>query len=160
LTKELLMEVEVAKPMIPYTYRKLETTNYFRLLSVKTRDESAGSKDGLCSFNLESFDRRKCPKYETVSYTWGDPFILTVVSIHLDCEASLIVNSSVLTALARLAANCLTGYLWIDQICLYTNRYRTKCLRNLRFWPQFCERFGFVSEWKNLCSVLSKKFMA
>ena len=34
--------------------------------------------------------------------------------------------------------------LWIDAVCIYPDRHRTKCCRNLRFEPQFCEGVGFV----------------
>jgi hypothetical protein len=34
--------------------------------------------------------------------------------------------------------------LWIDALCIYPDRYRTKCCRNLRFEPQFCEGVGFA----------------
>jgi hypothetical protein len=33
---------------------------------------------------------------------------------------------------------------WIDQICIYQDRYRTKCSRNLRFEPLFCNGVGFA----------------
>jgi hypothetical protein len=35
-------------------------------------------------------------------------------------------------------------YMWIDAICIYSYRTATKCCRNLRFRPQFCEGFGFA----------------
>jgi hypothetical protein len=36
-------------------------------------------------------------------------------------------------------------FLWVDAICMYSYRTATKCCRNLRFRPQFCEGFGFAS---------------
>jgi hypothetical protein len=32
--------------------------------------------------------------------------------------------------------------LWVDALCIYQDRYRTKWCRNLRFEPQFCEGVG------------------
>jgi hypothetical protein len=48
-------------------------------------------------------------------------------------------------------------FLWIDSLCIYPDRSRIKHRRNLRFMPQFSEGFDyfFVSERKNLCSVLN-----
>ena len=33
----------------------------------------------------------------------------------------------------------------VDRVCTYSYRTATKCCRNLRFRPQFCEGFGFAS---------------
>jgi hypothetical protein len=33
-------------------------------------------------------------------------------------------------------------YIWVDSVCIYPDRYRTKCCRNLRFEPQFSEGVG------------------
>jgi hypothetical protein len=33
---------------------------------------------------------------------------------------------------------------WIDAICIYQDRYQSKCCRNLRFEPQFYEGVGFT----------------
>src|SRR5256885_12454433 len=32
----------------------------------------------------------------------------------------------------------------IDSVCMYQDRYRSKCCRNLKFEPQFCEGVGFA----------------
>ena len=34
--------------------------------------------------------------------------------------------------------------LWIDVVCIYQDRYRSKWCRNLRCGPQFCEGVGFA----------------
>jgi hypothetical protein len=72
------------------------------------------------------------------------------------CEFRLLVFSpsqdNVLDTLLRLAEKHHRGeavdlsivVLDVDLLCIYPDRYRTKCCRNLRFEPQFCEGFGFA----------------
>jgi hypothetical protein len=37
-----------------------------------------------------------------------------------------------------------TVSLWVDALCIYPDRYRSKYFRKLRFEPLFCEGGGFA----------------
>ena len=99
-----------------YQYRRLRTAGQFRLLEVQARKKSSDSNIDSWRLQLKTLSRKYAPKYETVSYTWGDSKREHAVKL---VDGNLILaTSSVLTALPRLAANRSTGYLWIDQICI------------------------------------------
>jgi hypothetical protein len=59
-----------------------------------------------------------------------------------DCRWEVTTNLE--AGLRHLRDTANVKILWIDAICLYQDRYRTKCCRNLRFEPLFCERVGFA----------------
>jgi len=72
--------------------------------------------------------------YSALSYFWGFPVrshSMTINGYRFPIIATLFV------ALKRLRDPLNPTYLWIDAICMYPDRYRTKCCRNLRFEPQF-----------------------
>ena len=99
-----------------YQYQGLESAADFRLLAVRPRHEQTQSGFIDWQFQLQRFHRGNCPKYETTSYVWGTP--RRDHAIELEDGALIAATTSVLEALPILAANCLTGYLWIDQICI------------------------------------------
>jgi hypothetical protein len=59
-------------------------------------------------------------------------------------DRPLHVTPNLYDVLEELRRNRVNARWWIDAICMYPDRYRTKCCRNLRFEPQFCEGFGFA----------------
>jgi hypothetical protein len=94
------------------------------------------------------------PEYTAISYTWGglnrkEPILLNNKKHYTTKNAK--------NVLLRIRSRQTSQIVWIDAICIYSYRTVTKHLGNLRFMPQFSEWFDFVSERKNLCSVLSRK---
>jgi hypothetical protein len=79
--------------------------------------------------------------YATLSYAWDS----SIFEKQLSCNGIVItVTSSLHYALRRYSEVNPGLPLWADQICIYQDRYRSKCCRNLRFEPQFCEGVGFA----------------
>jgi hypothetical protein len=80
--------------------------------------------------------------YEALSYAWGD----TARSHHvlIRDHHQLQINANLDSALRRLRHPETYCRLWVDAICVYPDRHRTKCCRNLRCEPQFCEGVGFA----------------
>jgi hypothetical protein len=62
-----------------------------------------------------------------------------VVSIHYS-RAKLLGAPEDLPGVCDL----LGSFGWFDTLCLYVDRYRTKCRGNLRIGPLFSEEFRFV----------------
>jgi hypothetical protein len=68
--------------------------------------------------------------YEALSYTWGDPY--KKAAIRVNSTENLIVKQSLESALRDLRLGTERRVIWIDALCLYLDRYRTKYRRNLR----------------------------
>jgi hypothetical protein len=81
-------------------------------------------------------------QYTALSYAWGDPNVTRPITLN---GHSFDVTTNLKSALLQLRHRTQLRSLWIDAICIYPDRHRTKCCRNLRFEPQFCEGFGFAS---------------
>ena len=47
----------------------------------------------------------------------------------------------------------------VSQPCMYPDRYRIKCRRNLRFRPKFWERLGFGSDGKTYAPCFQEKII-
>jgi hypothetical protein len=80
--------------------------------------------------------------YEALSYAWGD----TARSHHdlIRDHHQLQINANLDSALRRLRHPETYCRLWVDAICVYPDRHRTKCCRNLRFELLLCEGIGFA----------------
>ena len=74
--------------------------------------------------------------YEAISYCWGDPEPTS--SILID-GCTLGITDILDSFLRRKRVRASKQRLWIDAVCIYSYRTATKCCRNLRFRPQFCE---------------------
>lgn len=126
-----------------FQHRRLESPHHIRLLRVHSQssgnanDKSSPQIQGKIqagnvslggylvhspglaqpSIEIVHVDLNDAPVYEAVSYTWG---ALTQVEtiILRNHEESISITSSLALGLPYLARNCLTGYLWIDQICI------------------------------------------
>jgi hypothetical protein len=63
------------------------------------------------------------------------------------------ITENLHSALQNLRRPDKTHVLWVDAVCIYRDRYRSKCCRNLTFEPQFCEGVGFA-HWSLLPSAI------
>src|ERR1700722_3861589 len=80
------------------------------------------------------------PPYEALSYVWGDPTFSR--SLYTPDNRYVAITASLWQALKDIRhANNRNRLIWADGICMYSYRTATKCCRNLRFRPQFCEGF-------------------
>ena len=95
---------------LPPLYQYL-SADCIRLLTCKTTD---GTSD---LWSLETFERRKAPQYNALSYCWGDD----VKQSSIVCNGHCIkVTCSAAGALQMLAQdnNSVKSYFWVDAICL------------------------------------------
>jgi hypothetical protein len=74
--------------------------------------------------------------FNALSYTWGDESQERLIIID---GKGFLVTENLQLALWRLRLRSQSIFLWIDAICLYSDRSRMKHCRNLRFEPPFCE---------------------
>jgi Heterokaryon incompatibility protein (HET) len=107
-----------------------------RLISVLPGDWTDEVKCELSRLSLESR-----PRYEALSYVWGDPNDTRPIIVD-GWEVQVTANLE--PALRRLRYPDIPRVLWVDAVCTYQDRYRSKCCRNLRFEPRFCEGVGFA----------------
>jgi hypothetical protein len=125
-----------------YSYSRLEP-GQIRLLLLERRPADNQLQGSIITRPLS-----KSPRFEALSYLWGQKD--KVKKFFIGCDKPIFeVWENLYTALHTIMALTDAGEprtLWIDQICTYSYRTATKCCRNLRFRPQFCEGFGFASE--------------
>jgi hypothetical protein len=88
----------------------------------------AGSKteEIVCTFVLASLDEK--PQYEALSYIWGDNTSKVVIALESDIFP---VTRNLENALRHLRRPDEDRVLWVDALCLYLDRYRTKISRKL-----------------------------
>jgi hypothetical protein len=94
---------------VPYLYAPLPK-GHIRLLTIKS------SKRKPPSYHLATYKQWRAPKYDAVSYCWGEDLTSTVIN----CDgADLRIRKSLSTALPYLANRPKSARpLWIDAICL------------------------------------------
>ncbi|KAF3771318.1 HET-domain-containing protein [Cryphonectria parasitica EP155] len=111
---------------------ELNKTNSFRLLEVLP----GGPGDPVAVHLLES-DLSKGPKYEAVSYTWGDPSTKQVIQVERSwtssntdalqpATTSFEVTVNCYNAIRRLRSAAEKRVLWIDAICIDQRSTREK----------------------------------
>jgi hypothetical protein len=80
-------------------------------------------------------------EYDAISYVWGNP----EDTLPILCNGrSFKITANLNAAFIRVRYSNRPRILWADAVCIYQDRYRTKCCRNLRSKPLFCEGFGFT----------------
>lgn len=101
-----------------YIYRPLETQGHFRLLEIRQSGNIHGQNYMLdeFDFDIRHFSIHNSPHYETLSYVWGDS--TEKWSLELRDQSCISITNSLYFTLVRAAANCSTGFLWIDQISI------------------------------------------
>jgi Heterokaryon incompatibility protein (HET) len=100
-----------------YLYEHLRSEHHIRLLRVGEVVPSVEpSPRQLPPFEIVQADMRDLPKYQAVSYVWGDPQRNQRINILPDHFYP--ITDSMAIALRQLLYHCDTGHLWIDQICI------------------------------------------
>jgi hypothetical protein len=110
-----------------YSYQALNNGNNIRLFHLEPGILGDPIRGSLVHVALSSK-----PDYDALSYTWGKSArVHKVYTPH----GIITATTSLYSALARLRDLHRIRVLWIDSLCIYPDRYRTKCCRNLGFRP-------------------------
>jgi len=109
VTRASLARAQQDNSALPtYTYRDLKKGNEIRIFKV----EKIGPNKW--QYDIEHTTLPNAPPFETVSYVWGPDTRQNI--IRLRAGRTIRVNDNLAKALPYLSAECMTGYLWIDQI--------------------------------------------
>jgi hypothetical protein len=120
-----------------YEYKSLPKDKYIRYLILDPGKDDEPLSGCLI---IEHID--KVPDFDAISYVWGPHNFVSQIT----CDGKIIhPTASLGDALRRVRLPNTARNVWADQVCIYSYRTATKCCRNLRFRPQFCEGFGFAS---------------
>ena len=93
-----------------YRYNLLPSGKWIRLLELCSTSATDKVEFRLCQHKLE-----ETPKYEAISYAWGDP----EDRINVLCNGKVIsVTKNLMDALRRLKLLDKTRLLWADAICI------------------------------------------
>ena len=118
------------------------------LLSVSNSHKRRFAHRTSVSCNLASAALSEHLKYEALSYTWDtdlreeDGEGLTRL---IDLNGNLVrIGQNIYDFLVRLQQPHVDRVVWVDALCIYLDRFRTKCCRNLWFEPLFCDGVGFA----------------
>jgi hypothetical protein len=115
-------------------YVPLEFPDEIRLLHLEVEHFCSNSNK---AWSIEHVRLSENPSYEALSYVWDQ---LPPSEIPDKYFRELMNRRSAIYHLRKLKS-CV---LWIDALCLYVSRYRTKLCGNLRFGPLFFEGLRFV----------------
>jgi hypothetical protein len=94
-----------------------------------------------CTLQTVSLDEH--PHFEALSYTWGRTTIYATRCVHLNGKECA-VTMNLWQALRYLRHQSHERIIFVDALCIYPDRHRTNCCRNLRCEPQFCKGVGFA----------------
>jgi hypothetical protein len=114
-----------------------------------TRVIDVGPKDGSSVPFIRITTDRSRGSYVALSHCWGGriPEMTTGINISEREQALPIEKLPQTFADAIKITRCLDfRHLWIDNLCIYFGRSRTKYRRNLRFGPLFSEGLRFALE--------------
>jgi hypothetical protein len=143
-----------------YTYDPLPDSHCFRVLELLPGDRDSRLE---CQLSIERLGDQDLPPYRTVSYTWTESKYDNLVIAGKKVtefpgprekyliqhpvwinDRRLLISTNLRDALRTFRHWSQPLRLWVDAICIYPDRHRTKCCRNLRFEPLFCEGVGFA----------------
>ncbi|KAF8857508.1 hypothetical protein BDZ45DRAFT_744321 [Acephala macrosclerotiorum] len=134
-----MSQASSAKPGSHFEHVSLTGDSSIRLVAL---EPGADDEPVRCSVVYASLDDE--PNYEALSYVWGDPTITTPIFLDGKIFHVTINLCAALENLRNFELDSPPRVLWIDAICLYLYRYRTKYLGNLRFEPLFSGGFRFA----------------
>jgi Heterokaryon incompatibility protein (HET) len=96
------------------------------------------------------------PHYSALSYTWDSASGNEEEDCSIELNSKLLpIRKNLHAFLTVLRSPNKTRTLWADAVCIYQDRYRSKCCRKLRFEAQFC-----AGGWFCAFSVLNRKIYA
>lgn len=127
-----------------YEEHKLTSPSGFRLMILGPGTGYDVLQAQFVSADLEHLSTR----YEALSYTWGSPKRSNPLLIKSETQdgwktSKLLITKNLPRAPKALRYEHFSRTLWVDAVCIYLDRYRTKYCRNLTFAPLICEGFGF-----------------
>lgn len=96
-----------------YKYERLESARSIRLLEISNHGPLSLEEP---QFSLVHTTIDAAPEYETLSYVWYTQ--IRASSFELKDGTILHVTKYLKRALPYIARHCMTGYMWIDQICI------------------------------------------
>lgn len=104
-----------------YQWRPLDKTRY----EIRLLDLDAGVGKSPLHGQLQNIvlDPREKPRYETVSYTWGDTALIASISVG---DGIIFIPGSAASALRCMRLPNMHRTLWIDCICIDQNDDREK----------------------------------
>ena len=132
------MALVPGKRTVGFQYRPLDpTVDSTRL----TAFEPAEDENDTPRCKLIHVTFGETPKYEALSYTWGDKKIKEMIFVD---GKEFLVGRNLWDALRVLRKRLDGQRYWIDAVCLYLDRYRAKDLGNLKLGPLFSGGDRFV----------------
>jgi hypothetical protein len=138
----------------PYSYRQLKSESEFRLLKVDEvlpRTKPQKWKHSIVHAHLET-----ALPYETVSWVWGSGNRDRLLAI--DDGTVVNINKNLEEAISTISCFCITGYLWIDQICIEQDATHEK-IHQLKIMGRIYEKGEGVLVWLGISmSSLSVAF--
>ena len=132
----------------PYVYRHLASDDEIRILAVKKGAESEWR------YNLQHTTLSKAPRFETVSYVWGNDVRENLLT--LEDNTVLWINDNLKKALPYLSTKCETGYLWIDQLCIDQSSVNERN-HQVKLMGQIYTKGCRVLVWLNHSRLLSRR---
>ncbi|KAK4182741.1 ankyrin repeat-containing domain protein [Podospora australis] len=101
-----------------YQYRPLPERSFIRVLEL----QPAYSEDDIISFNLVQVDLRRQPRYQALSYEWGERSGLIPVL----CDGRIVlITPNLKAALKHIRfQQDRVVTLWVDAVCIHQGRYR------------------------------------
>lgn len=107
---------ERAPDKLVYEYRPIFDLNGIRLISLGKFRNGQGFGD-ILNCNIIHTTLETCPRYEALSYTWGNASDL--ISCPINDNSYIMISRNLFCALQHLAAeNNEDRYLWVDQLCI------------------------------------------
>ncbi|PMD58011.1 uncharacterized protein K444DRAFT_486390, partial [Hyaloscypha bicolor E] len=97
-----------------YLYEPLKSTKEIRLLTLFPGAFLDPIRTSLSTFDIEA----GTPHYEALTYTWGDPSLRHVISLH---GHEFEITASLYEALKHLRLIDKKRIIWVDAICINMN---------------------------------------
>src|SRR5271156_5680745 len=97
--------------------------------------------DSTFTIVLQKANLGDAPDFDALSYAWGDREQSTPVGA-AGGPTSVEIAPNLRSAMNHFWSSSLERAIWIDALCIYQDRHRTKYCRNLRFEPLFREGVG------------------
>lgn len=85
--------------------------------ATEKRTEGTAKEMTKAKFDIVAFDLDDAPPFHAVFYVWGSD--IRDRPLTLASRQNLWITENLETALESVVKHCSTGYLWIDQLCMY-----------------------------------------